>query len=106
MNLEAPTASLERALHLSRELLTAADDGDLSMLARIDAERLQLLQSFRTSNGQPAADALSLIREISQLNDRALGLLEHRRRRTERLMDTAAAGRRALVAYSATGLPR
>jgi hypothetical protein len=99
-------AALERALQLSRELLAAAGDSDVDALVRIDAERLQLLQSYRSENGQPGADALSLIREISQLNDLAIGCMDHNRRIKARELDLAALGRRAVNAYATTRLQR
>ncbi|HEY4971102.1 MAG TPA: hypothetical protein VII35_14470 [Steroidobacteraceae bacterium] len=106
MTAGAPVAGLERALYLSRELLAAAGDSDLDALVRLDAERLQLLQSFRSGNGQPGADALSLLGEISQLNDLAIGRIEHHRRIKGRELDLAALGRRAVDAYSSTRMQR
>ena len=38
-------AALERALVLSQQLIAAAERSDLQELARLDAERLRLLQS-------------------------------------------------------------
>jgi hypothetical protein len=51
---------------------------------------------------QPNAGELALLREISQLNDRAIGSMEHRLRSKGRAMDMAAVGRRAVAAYSNT----
>lgn len=93
-------ASLDRALTLSRELLAAAGDIDVDALRRMDAERLQLLQSYRAENGQPDADALWLLREISQLNELAIGCMEHHRRTKARELDLAAVGRHAVDAYA------
>jgi hypothetical protein len=95
-------ALLDRALALSQELLAAADHGDLQILERLDAERLRLLQSVR-----PLRDSLSdgdrlMLRQVCELNDRAIGLVEHQRRIQERAMDLAAVGRRAVSAYSTT----
>jgi len=47
-----------------------------------------------------------MLREIAQLNDRALGLLEHRKRAMGRDMDMLAVGRRAVRAYATTRLQR
>ena len=94
---------LARALLLSHDLLAAAEQGDVRAVVEIDAARLRLLHSLRLNNTTLAADQRSLLEKIGMLNDRAIGLLEHRRRRTERQMDTAAAGRRALSAYAVTG---
>jgi len=52
------------------------------------------------------ADEHLLLQKIIELNDRAIGFLEHRRRIKAREIDTAALGRRATVAYSATRLQR
>jgi hypothetical protein len=99
-------ASLECALRLSRELLAAAGDGEVDALVRIAAERLQLLQSYRAENGLPGADALSLLREISQLNDQAIGCMEHHGRIKARELDLAAVGRRAVDAYASNRAAR
>jgi hypothetical protein len=95
---------LARALQISRELLGLAEQGDVRAVADLDAERLRLLQTLRQRLGNIDAGEHLVLQEISQLNDRALGLMEHRRRRTEREMDTVVVGRRALAAYSATGV--
>jgi hypothetical protein len=99
-------AGLERALQISRELLEVAEHGDVRGVAALNAERLRLLQALHPSLGRLDAGERLMLQEISQLNDQALGLVEHRRRRTERKMDMAAVGRRALTAYSATGMLR
>ncbi len=94
---------LRRALEISRELAAVADDGDVQLTQRLDAERLQLLKSAKSA-AQPLAEGdWLMLREIAELNDRAIGLLEHRRRRKAREFDMAAAGQRAVRAYSATG---
>jgi hypothetical protein len=98
--LSAQGRPLERALALSHQLVAAADQGDVQSLPSLDAERLQLLQSFRS--GRPKLDEgeQATIEEISRLNHRALGLIEHHRRIKERQLDTASAGRRAVAAYA------
>jgi hypothetical protein len=99
-------AALELAVQLSQELVLAADGGNFDALAKLDAERLQLLKSFRAENQPIDAAARALLQAISQLNERALGLVEHRRRIKEREIDLASIGRRAVTAYSATGMLR
>ena len=94
--------ALERALALSRELLAAADQADLKSLVLLDAERLRLLQSARQERGQLEAGDRLVLQEIAQLNDRAIGLMEHHRRSKGRTLDMAAVGRRAVAAYSST----
>jgi len=97
-------ASLARALELSRELLAVAEQGDVRSVTKLDDERRRLLDSIRATPRSPADQ--STLREITALNDEALGFLEHRRRGTERQMDTVAVGRRALIAYSSTLMQR
>lgn len=106
MNGGPSRTALALALELSNELLAVVEAGDVGAVAALDAERRRLLDSLRPIYGHMDPSERLVLQEISELNDRALGFLEHRRRRTERLMDTAAAGRRALTAYSATRLQR
>jgi hypothetical protein len=93
---------LDRALALSQELLAAADQGDLQTLGRLDAQRLRLLESLRLERDHLSGGDWAVIRQISELNDRAIGFVEHHRRIKERALDTAAVGRRAVAAYSTT----
>jgi hypothetical protein len=102
MNHGAASAALERAVEISRELAAVAEVGDVQLTVSLDAERLQLLKSFRLGRKQPNAGELALLREISQLNDRAIGSMEHRLRSKGRAMDMTAVGRRAVAAYSNT----
>jgi hypothetical protein len=92
--------ALTRALALSREILDAAEQSNFESLSSLDAERLLLLKSFRLDNKLVDAPSLNLLRQISQLNDRAIGLIEHLKRGKGREMDMAAVGRRAVAAYS------
>ncbi len=100
-------SGLLRALALSHEMFAAAERGDLRSVELLDAERLELLKCFRleTKVVNAAADR-ALLQQISQLNDRAIGLLEHQRRSKGREMDMAAVGRRAMAAYSSIRLQR
>ena len=93
-------AGLERMLQISRDLLALAESGDARAVADLDAERLRLLHSIAPVSGNLDAATRRALQAITELNDKALGLLEHRRRRTEREMDMVATGRRALLAYS------
>ncbi len=99
-------AALERALVLSQQLIAAAERSDLQELARLDAERLRLLQSAEPERGSLSDDDRLILAQVSELNDRAIGLMEHNRRGKERDLDMAAVGRRAVAAYSATGPER
>ncbi len=93
---------LDRALALSHDLLAAADQADLPALERLDAERLRLLQSVRIERDRLSSADRLVLRQISELNDRAIGLVEHHRRIKGRALDMAAVGRRAVAAYSTT----
>lgn len=99
-------AMLARALQLSRELLDVAEGGDLQALLDLGAERLQLLQAARSGATPVDSGESALLKEIAELNDTAIGFLEHRRRIKAREIDTAAVGRRAVAAYSTTRLQR
>jgi len=97
---------LLRALALSQEMFAAAEQADLGSLGLLDAERLELLKSFwRETKRADAADR-ALLAQISQINDRTIGLLEHQRRRKGRDIDMAAVGRRAVAAYANIRLQR
>ena len=98
--------ALELAIDLSQQLLAAADQADLQALARLDAERLRLLQSVRLERHNLSDGDRLALRQVAALNDQAIGLMEHRRRSTERALDMAAVGRRAVAAYSTTRLQR
>jgi hypothetical protein len=99
-------SSLVRALALSHEMLAAAEQANLQSLALLDAERLELLKSFRLESKHVGAADRALLQQISQINDRAIGMLDHQRRSKGRDMDMAAVGRRAVAAYSSNRLPR
>jgi hypothetical protein len=99
-------AGLARALALSQEMHAAAEAANLEALQSLDAERLELLKSFRLETKQVAAADRAMLHQISQLNDRTIGLLEHQRRAKGRDMDLAAVGRRAVAAYSMNRLQR
>ena len=94
--------ALLRSLELSQQLLAAAETANMSGIAVLDAERLQLLKSFRREARYVQPDDDAILREIARLNNRAIGLLEHRRRGKGREMDMAAVGRKAVAAYSGT----
>ena len=106
MNRAQASAALERALQISRDLAAIADNGDARATASLDALRRQLLQSARPAL-QPLNEVdLKVLREIADLNDRAIGHLEHRKRAMGRNMDMLAVGRRAVRAYSTMRLQR
>jgi hypothetical protein len=106
MNPQQAASALQRALEISHELLAVAEGGDFELTVSLDAERLQLLKSARAALRPMDEKNRTILREIAALNDRALGSLEHRRRAKARDMDMLAVGRRALRAYSNTGMRR
>jgi len=91
---------LAAAVSLSRDVVDAADRGEMQELARLDARRLRLLQAFRLVTRAVGPADRALLHEIAALNDRALGLMEHHRRINARAIDIAAVGRRAVSAYA------
>jgi hypothetical protein len=97
-------AALRRAAEISRELAGVADTGDVELTCRLDAERLQLLKSIKGASLSLDENDWLLLREIAELNDKAIGFLEHRRRLKARDLDMISVGRRAVRAYSATRL--
>ncbi|SRR6266851_6744192 len=97
---------LERALELSRELVAVAELGDVAAAVNLDAARLELLKSACETVRTTPVNHRELLQEIAQLNAKAIGCLEHHRRRKARDMDMASVGRRALIAYSPTRLQR
>jgi hypothetical protein len=100
MSNDKSNPSLGRALALSHDMLSAAEKGDLQLLASLDLERMELLKSFRSGTKQVSAADQALLAQINAANDRALGLLEHQRRGKGRDLDMAAVGRRAVAAYA------
>jgi hypothetical protein len=106
MTRQLAVASLERALELSEQLALIADAGDAGETVRLDAERRQLLKSARAALHPLDERSRSILRQIAELNDRTLGLLEHRRRAKGREMDIAAVGRRAVAAYASVRMRR
>jgi hypothetical protein len=99
-------SGLARALALSQEMLAAAEQANLQSLESLDAERLELLKSFRLDTKHVDAADRALLQQISEMNDRTIGLLEHQRRSKGRDLDMAAVGRRAVAAYSGIRLQR
>jgi hypothetical protein len=91
---------LARALAVSHEMLNAAEKGDLHSLASLDLERMELLKSFRHGTKLVSAADQALLQQINEMNDRAIGLVEHQRRSKGRDLDMAAVGRRAVAAYA------
>ncbi len=103
MNRGDATAALQRAADISRELVAVSDRGDVELARRLDAERLQLLKSARSSAGPLDTGDRQLLSEIAELNDRAIGFMEHRLRLKARDLEMISVGKRAVRAYSATG---
>ena len=93
-------AALQRALDLSREIVAAAEGGDVEEILRLDAERLRLLKSLRQTLPTLSPADRSMLRVIADLNARSIGRMEHRFRAKCRDMDMLVAGRRAVRAYA------
>jgi hypothetical protein len=106
MNRQEAIELLQRALKISEQLVAVADGGDTSLAMSLDLQRRRLLQSARGALHPLDEASRSILREIAVLNDRALGLMEHRRRAKERDMDIAAVGRRAVAAYANVRMQR
>jgi len=106
MSHDNPDPAVARALALSEEILSAAESGDLESLESLDRQRLELLKSFWRETKRADAPDRALLEQISQINDRTIGLLEHQRRSKGRDIDMAAVGRRAVAAYSNNRLQR
>jgi hypothetical protein len=102
----APNPILLRALAVSSDMFDAAGTGDFAAVASLDADRLQLLKLFKAEAKHIDAGSQALLQQISLLNDRTIGLMEHQRRTKGREMDMAAVGRRALAAYANVRLQR
>jgi len=98
--------ALREAIRLCHDAHAAAEKKDLAAMARLDADRLQLLQSFRLDVKQVGREDRAMLVEIARLNDLPIGLLEHQRRGKGREMDMAAVGRRAVAAYAGVRLQR
>jgi hypothetical protein len=95
-----PAAALQRALDLSHQLVRIAEDGDADLAVSLDAERLELLKFVRHALRPMEEHHRAVLREISALNYRSIGSMEHRFRAKCRDMDMLAVGRRALRAYT------
>ncbi len=76
----AARRSLEQAVDLSHRLLAAADESNMEQVAILDAERLRLLQSAGLDRDSLSEEDRQMLRQVSELNDRAIGLVEHQRR--------------------------
>jgi hypothetical protein len=106
MTREQAVELLNKALGLSEQIAALADAGDAEQIVRLDAERLQLLKLARTALRSLDEQSRSIVGQITALNDRTLGLMEHRRRAKGREMDIAAVGRRAVAAYGRVRMQR
>jgi hypothetical protein len=100
MNRQQAIVVLERALGLSEQIAALADGGDVGQIVRLDLQRRQLLKSARAVLHPLDERSSSILCEISALNDRTVGLMEHRLRAKGREMDMATVGRRAVAAYA------
>ena len=102
MSADRANAALGRALQISREIMDIAAGGDAERAAGLDAERRRLLESAQSGLHAIDDEGRRLLGEIGELNDRAIGAMEHRLRGKARDLDLAAVGQRAVRAYCAT----
>ncbi len=96
----APHPSVVRALELSRELVEAAQLGDLSVVVDLDARRAVLLRQYLDGRSSIGPAEASLLQDIAQLNEKCLARIDEQRRDTADRFDQARRGRRAVAAYS------
>lgn len=98
---ESTAALLERALEETRAVELLIERGEWQEALERDAARQRLLvAAFGQDGSRTLDDGLrALASELLRLNNRLLGLAEHRRRGVERESDTLQLGRRAAAAY-------
>jgi hypothetical protein len=96
------TGAARPRLMLSQELLAAADQGDLQHSERLDAERLRLLESLRIERDHLSGGDWSVIRQISELNDRAIGFTSINAQQGKGIGYGRGGTPRAVAAYSTT----
>ena len=94
-------ALLERVLEETRTVERLIEQGDWQQALERDAIRQRLLAEAFALDGSRSVDEKTRViaGELLKLNDRLVGLAEHRRRGVERENDTLQLGRRALAAY-------
>ena len=92
---------LGRALEETRAVEQLIEKGDWQQALERDVIRQHLLATaFEDDVARPLSPELRLLAgELLQLNQRLVGLVEHRRRGVERESDTLQVGRRAVAAY-------
>jgi hypothetical protein len=94
-------ALLGRVLEETRVVEQLIEQGEWQQAVEHDAIRQRLLAEAFAQDGSRTIDAETRViaGELLRLNDRLVGIAEHRRRGVERESDTVQLGRRALVAY-------
>ncbi|MGH8262892.1 MAG: hypothetical protein ACRETU_02435 [Steroidobacterales bacterium] len=94
-------ALLKRVLEETRAVERLIEQGEWQQAVERDAIRQRLLAEAFTQDGSRVVDEEMRViaGELLKLNDRLVGLAEHRRRGVERESDTLQLGRRALAAY-------
>ena len=95
------TALLGRALEETRAVEALIERGEWQQALEHDALRQRLLAAAFGQDGSHALDPKLrvLADELLRMNNRLIGLAEHRRRGVERESDTLQLGRRAVAAY-------
>ncbi len=100
MSYQGQDAGLVHALRLTQQIKDAAERGDVGAVTALDVQRTKLIHSFRRATRIVNEADSALLRQITELNDRAIGMLEHHQRSKGRELDMAAVGRRAVAAYA------
>lgn len=98
---KSTTALLTRALEETRAVEALIERGEWQQALERDALRQRLMAAAFGQDGRCALDPelRTLADELLRLNNRLIGLAEHRRRGVERESDTLQLGRRAVAAY-------
>ncbi len=98
---KSTTALLARALEETRAVEALIERGEWQQALERDALRQRLMAAAFGQDGSRALDPelRTLADELLRLNNRLIGLAEHRRRGVERESDTLQLGRRAVAAY-------
>lgn len=96
----APHPSVVRALELSRQVMDAAQRGELAVVVDLDAQRASLLRQYLDGCSRIGPAEAPLLEDIAQLNEKCLAMIDEQRRETADRLDLARRGRRAVDAYS------
>ncbi len=96
-----PATLLARALEETRAVEALIEQGEWQQALERDAARQRLMMAAfgPDASRMRAPELRALTDELLRMNDRLIGLAEHRRRAVERESDVLQLGRRAVAAY-------